>query len=1136
MFGFPKNPSNGMIFEASPGLFFEFSASEDCWIRVDGLEALGLATVTKDGLMSPDDLKKLNGLIIPPPQSTIKGEECKTAFTQGKVRLTSTDGSLEVNPSLQLLNKGGGFVQPWLLHENTTGYDFKLNFDAILTALKQNGKFTQVQIQGRQGLKGDPGVPGISKLDTGPKGEQGPPGKNAPFRGVIATEPNALQLVDDNANRAIVDIQTVSGPDGNFLVATRANIGNPGACPQEVTPKDITSPQVLVLDRKENALVRTLEQTNDCNNPCTICVTSLHYVNMELLLDSMFERFLEQLAALKAAKEELATTWLQTMIAIFNEQKAALCCSLENCKSTARNSAERRYIEQQRIQAAQSNQQLVIDGQNDRQTITGNPDKSCTIPLVDAKVRRGSGCDCVLQFTLDGKAHATDPRGLFLDRPPAIVNTGFNNTFIPRNGVLDVHSEMSSTAGDVLGPGVPIVTTRVINVDTGTSIPSTAAGFSTTVAGTPPASSNIPQAGTNLATVDPNVPFGQNNVTYTHGNQVNGPVTGPVTVTAPSLDPNLWKVTIDLFSAIVNPVHTGTITITIVLTSGETIVATFVGIMDLARITTQTITIPIKSFDAASLTDLNTILANQANPLQMAITIDTSVTFSKDELATSVAADYTLGQVRMSNSNDLVAVDLTLQGDWTANDWSVDNTTSQGSNNGFIQLSLPAGEYVAEIIDCCVDMTNTRHIWQGTAAIEYNTFENVTNGGGTVGPEPFTTRATVMFPDLGAFNNNADARTKYLGSTISFTHQGGQIRAWVVDPDSLPSNNEGSITVCIKAAQCVENLTGSVPIDSGAIYVYDQVISPLTLRGIIHPFVGTIDAVANYGYGEVTSGAEDIKNGPRRSMLTTKQFFYHGPDGLSFFTVHGGTGQSVQNQIKMGIGTYGNKTQNKILVADDPNEVNELEPNTFSGLWTIGTDSSDGAVLGYFDAPNEGAAWAITVTASDFGLGQLWEAEGSDGNRFTIAFDVNGIGKKIADKQIIFTPIRTGCVMSFKQIQWLERGHRTGAACSAVVNIDGVDYIIVKRSLDNDITCGGGESLSNSCIAQYIAMGAGHPAIAWPTSNGEEMLGIPTSGGHGFVFDQAFSDRVLAKIAAGEMTNVTGDPKANIPFILIASA
>lgn len=1145
MFGFPKNPPDRMIFEASPGLFFQYRSDEDCWIRVDGLEVLGLATVTKDGLMSPEDFNKLNGLIIPPPQSTLKGEECKTTFTQGKVRLTSTDASLTVSPNLQLLNKQVGYSQPWFLHENTAGYDFELNFDAILAALKQNGKFTQVQIQGKQGLKGDPGAPGINKLDTGPIGETGAAGKNSPYKGVISTEPNALQLVDDNANRAIVDIQAVSGPDGNYLVATRANIGNPGACPQEVTPKDIVSPQVLVLNKKENALVRTLQETNDCNNPCTVCVTSLHYVNMEMLMDAMFERFLEQLSTLKAAKEELATTWLQAMITIFNEQKAALCCSLENCKSNQRNVSERRFLEQQRIQASLGNQQLVVDGQNDKVNINMNADKSCVIELVDAKVRRGVGCDCMLQFTLNGKAHSTDPRGLFLEKPPAQVDLHVNNAFQTiKNGLLQIHSEMSSNTGDALGPGVPIITTRTIKVDTEVNIPLEAAGSSRTINDNPPNPQNIPQTGVGVNTVDPNVPWGLPNVTF-------NPITGrpdasgggPRTITLPALDPSKWVITINNFSTIANPNHDGTISITVVLVQGEVTIATFQGTMPLAQIASQSITIPIQTFDQASLTSTATILANQDIPITMTMNVDTSVTFADSEVITFVAADYTLGSVHMSNHNDYVGegsvfVDLTLQESWDSNDWTVNDTaTQQGSNNGFVQLSLPPGTYVAEILDCCIDMTSTRHLWKGTAAIEFNTIDDVTAAGGTVGPDPnFTRRATVMFPDLGTFNNNADARTKYLGSSISFTHLGGQIRAWVVDPDGIPSNNDGDLTICIKSIQCIQDQTGSVPIDPGAIFVYANAINPLNLIGIVRPFTGSLDAISNYGYDNVTLDAANVTYGPNRTVLVSKSFFYEGPDGLSFFTINGGTNQEIKNNIKMALGVFSNSTPAEAIVADDPEEVAKVGENSFNTNWTIGTGGSDGLVLGYFDKPTNGGNWMIAVTPTDLGIQQLWECVSNDGNRFGLALNASGVGTQFANQQVIFTPIKAGCIMSFKQIQWLERGHRTGAACSCVVNIDGTNYVIVKRSLDNDITCGGGESLSNACISQYVAIGAGHPAIAWPTANGEEFLGIPTSGGHGFMFDQTFSDRVMAKITAGEFTNVTGDPKANIPFVLVATS
>jgi hypothetical protein len=300
-----------------------------------------------------------------------------------------------------------------------------------------------------------------------------------------------------------------------------------------------------------------------------------------------------------------------------------------------------------------------------------------------------------------------------------------------------------------------------------------------------------------------------------------------------------------------------------------------------------------------------------------------------------------------------------------------------------------------------------------------------------------------------------------------------------------------------------------------------------------------LDAVANYGYGEGTAEAANLHFGPftgdDRSPLTTQSFFYEGTDGLSFFTMNGGTGLAVQNNVKMSFGVLGNSSPTSILVADDPEEVAQVAPESYNTNWTIGSFGTDGLVLGHFDLP-VGGGWAVAVTPTNMGINQLWQAHSVDGNKFTLAFIPTGIKDIYAKQQIIFTPIKAGCVMSYKEIQWLERGHRTGAACSCVVNVDGTDYIIVKRSIGSDTTCGGGESLSNSCIAQYIALGSGHPAIAWPTVNGEEFLGIPTSGGHGFMLDTTFSDKVMAKIAAGDFTNVVGDPKANIPFTLVATS
>jgi hypothetical protein len=96
------------------------------------------------------------------------------------------------------------------------------------------------------------------------------------------------------------------------------------------------------------------------------------------------------------------------------------------------------------------------------------------------------------------------------------------------------------------------------------------------------------------------------------------------------------------------------------------------------------------------------------------------------------------------------------------------------------------------------------------------------------------------------------------------------------------------------------------------------------------------------------------------------------------------------------------------------------------------------------------------------------------------------------------------------------------------------------------MSCGGGESETTMCISQFVAAGLGHPAIAWPAvpvspadglpgGDGEEFLGIPTSGFVNFVKDEALSTALLNKIQANDVVRKIGHPELNIPFILFPS-
>lgn len=1061
MIVFPKNPSNGMIFEATAGLFFQYDAGSNCWVRVDGLDALGLATPLEDGLMSPDDLKKLNGLIVPPPQASLKGEECPVTFNKGKVRLTSTDESMVVEPTLDVINKVDdtliGGKEPWALHENTVGINFKLNVDVLLDNMRKNGKFTQVMVQGRQGPKGEKGDNGIDMLDTGPKGEKGADGTNSPFGGSVGPEINQFTLTDKTSNRAIVDIQTETSAEGKFLVMTRANIGNPNACPKELIPKDITTPLVLVINQKDNAVLRKVETPNDCGNPCTVCVTSLHHLNLELLADSIFERFKERVFELKAQKEELVTIWLKAMIAVFNEQKAAICCALENCRSANRNQRTRQYIEQQRIQAAQADLSLIIDGVQDRKVVDMDADKTCLQPG-DLITRRGVGCDCAIQYTLDAKIHATDPRSLFLGKQEGLVDTTQNSVFgSDRKGTLNVNQEISKPSAEKFSSDTEQATAK-----------STIVGLTDVV---PPAQTP---------------------------------------------DVSSWKILIDDFAATVGPAEKeGTITVTATLKQDTFVVGRFEKELELQSLSASTIELTSLSPNFEDTADLT-------KPLTFQIEIVSKTTFARTESLSTVGVSLQMHKVTLIGTGSLATISMVLKDDWNNNDFTLNGIKILSPGLGFAQFGLPAGEYIAEIIDCCANISRARDLFTGVAAIEYNQSTEST-AGTTIG------RDTIFFPDLGTYNNNLDARVAYLGSTISFTHLGGQIRSWVLDPDLVASNNGGSITICIKPKECDE-----APLIAGAdsIFVYRKEISPLNLIGLMKPFSGVVTAAENYGYGDVTPEAAGLQNGPTTATKITKSFFYNGLDGLSFYTIHGPTGEDPYT-IKMAFDIINNSAAPTLRVADDPGEVDAPVSNLFTGNWNVPMVGSDGLAFGPFDAPNGG--WSITVSAEDMAKHQLWQAISADGNEFNIAINAAGIESNIADP-IIFTPINAGCLMPYKQVVWLERGHRIGAACSAVVELDGQEYIIVKRSIGDDSTCGGGESLANPCVSTYIDLGLGHPAIAWPTANGEEFIGIPTSGYQGFVFDEELSNRILEKMAAGEMTNVNGDPVTNIPFVLFPTS
>jgi hypothetical protein len=412
---FPPNPSDKMIYEAIPGLYFQYDKGINSWVRIDGAAALGVATPLINGLMSSADFKKLQNLLIPPPQSSLRGEECTVTYKSGRVGLNSTDGSLQISDKLNLRQGNVNSPTPWQLHANTAGMDFRLNLTQFIDDITALGNITKVQLQGDQGGQGPKGDPGRNALDTGPVGPTGAAGQNSVYGGTLSTESLPLEVVASAQNRAIVDISTeeISSTE-NYLIITRANIGNPDACPEELIPTGFKSTWLVAFSEATKPTKTSQSiRTDACISSCRTCASTMYYVNIDQILSDIFNRFLTRLDLLKKSKEALVRSWLRTMVELFNQQKAALCCALENCQSRTRNTTTRQYIETQRIQAALGNFSLVIDGANDRDVTNMDKFKNCPVPPPSpaSRVITGQECgECALTFKLDAKQHIIDPR------------------------------------------------------------------------------------------------------------------------------------------------------------------------------------------------------------------------------------------------------------------------------------------------------------------------------------------------------------------------------------------------------------------------------------------------------------------------------------------------------------------------------------------------------------------------------------------------------------------------------------------------------------------------------------------------------------------------------------------------------
>ena len=384
---FPQNPTDGMIFEGSVGDFYQYSAATKSWYKI-ATPAIPMATSLNDGLMSSGDFLKLTGIMVPPPEIALTFEDCEDVeYDSGLLVFQGDDdGIVQVEVSSENL------------HENTAVINFKLDTEELVQKMLSLGTLRLTAEQGDQGARGATGQDGANALPVGPQGVDGQDGANAPWQGTLAEESFDVAA----QSRAIVDIdvQKVSATE-NYLVVRRANIGNPDACPNTIIPQDIQSPWILAFDSAASAASTTVISPVTGATCGFSCHSDLYYFDMDIIIQSMRTHWVNYLNSVRAQKEQLASTWLAALIAMFNDQRSAMCCALEGCMSRTRNVETRRYIEQQRIQAAAAELKLIIGGDDDKVwPPIGGDDDECiwNIPPTNFNLIHLSDPDCEIDW------------------------------------------------------------------------------------------------------------------------------------------------------------------------------------------------------------------------------------------------------------------------------------------------------------------------------------------------------------------------------------------------------------------------------------------------------------------------------------------------------------------------------------------------------------------------------------------------------------------------------------------------------------------------------------------------------------------------------------------------------------------
>ena len=332
---FPVDPSHGDIFELQPGLLFQFDGTINSWVKVvSSSVVLPLVNNRQAGAMAAIDLKKLNRLVLPPPQATIIGTDCVAPFQRGTIEFVSGDQFVDVKGNLDLRNidSFGDMISEehaFHIHQHTYGFDFTLDLPRLVQELIRRDQIKLHGTAGLKGITGDEGDPGEDDILSGPKGLKGEQGLAPECDTSIDTEIVSADI-RPGLKRALVAVRVIPNPTEAIKFSLEFD--------RQVVGKDQATVDQFNVKQSKSFWVLAVASIAGIPQP-------VFYLDIEPVIEAVRQKFLSEVNRLKQGYEDIVAFWIQTMSDLFDEQKDALCCALEFCTSKRKSVDLRQHME-----------------------------------------------------------------------------------------------------------------------------------------------------------------------------------------------------------------------------------------------------------------------------------------------------------------------------------------------------------------------------------------------------------------------------------------------------------------------------------------------------------------------------------------------------------------------------------------------------------------------------------------------------------------------------------------------------------------------------------------------------------------------------------------------------------------------